>query len=96
MKSITSWVFLWLGISFAANCVPSFEDVLSFKDAFYNSETKTVVKVLMAPFFSVFYGVGILERYSDTFIVSVLLAVVFPQILNVLFPLFITISQMLS
>ena len=96
VKSITSWVFLWLGISFAANCVPSFEDILSFKDAFYNSETKTIVKVLMAPFFGVIYGFGILERYSVTFIVSVLFAVVFPQILNVLFPLFITISQMLS
>ena len=96
VKSITSWVFLWLGISFAANCVPSFEDVLSFKDAFYNPETKTVVKVLLAPFFGVIYGFGILERFSITFIISILFAIVFPQLLNVLFPLIITASQLLS
>lgn len=96
VKSITSWVFLWLGISFAANCVPSFEDVLSFKEAFYNPETKAVVKVLLAPFFVVIYGFGILERFSVTFIVSVLFAVVFPQLVNVLFPFIVTTSQMLS
>jgi hypothetical protein len=50
----------------------------------------------MAPFFGVIYGFGILERYSVTFIVSVLFAVVFPQIINVLFPFIIQASQMLS
>ncbi len=96
IKTVTSWVFLWLGISFAANCVPSFEDVLSFKEAFYNAETKTVVKILLAPFFGIIYGFSILERYSVTLIVAVLFAVVFPNIINVLFPVVITLSQMLS
>lgn len=91
-KTITSWVFLWFGISFAANCVPAFEDVLSFKEAFYDSETKSVVKVLLAPFFAVIYGFSILERYSLTLPVAVLFAAVFPQILNVFFPLFIALS----
>lgn len=96
IKSVTSWVFLWLGISFAANCVPSFEDVLSFKDNFYDSETKTIVKIVLAPFFAVVYGFGILERYSITFIISVVFAIVFPHIANIFFPVVTTISQMLS
>ena len=96
IKSVTSWVFLWLGISFAANCVPSFEDVLSFKECFYNEETKSVVKILLAPFFAVIYGFSILERYSVTLIIAVLFAIVFPKIVNVLFPVVITLSQMLS
>ncbi len=93
-KSVTSWVFLWLGVSFAANCVPSFEDVLSFKESFYNEETKPVIKILLAPFFAVIYGFSILERYSVTLVVAVLFAIVFPQIVNFLFPVVITLSQL--
>ena len=92
-KSVTSWVFLWLGISFAANCVPSFEDVLCFKEAFYNAETKTIVKVILAPFYGIIYGFGILERYSITFVVAILFALVFPKLFNLLFPIFNMLLQ---
>lgn len=95
IKTVTSWVFLWLGISFAANCVPSFEDALSFKDVFYTKDTNLFVKIILAPFFAVIYGFGILERYSVTLIIAVLFAFVFPQIFNVFFPIITTLSQML-
>lgn len=85
-KTISSWVFLWLGISCAANCVPSFEDVLSFKDAFYNNQTKLITKIIFAPFYGVIYGFSLLERFSLTLVVSVLFAMVFPQIFNLFFP----------
>jgi hypothetical protein len=94
VKTVTSWVCFWLGISFAANCVPSFEDVLTFKELFYNKETKTAVKVILAPFFALIYGFGILERFSITFVVAVLIAIVFPLLLNLLFPAFNQFSQM--
>ena len=94
IKTITSWIFLWLGISFASNCVPSFEDVLSFKENFYNKETKTVVKIILAPFFGLVYGFAILERYSITFVVAILFAMVFPQLFNLLFPMFNLFAQM--
>ena len=93
-KTVTSWVFLWLGISFAANCIPSFEDILSFKENFYNNETKKITKIVLAPFFGIIYGFGILERYSITFVVAVLFAMVFPQLFNLLFPAFNLFSQM--
>ena len=94
VKTVTSWVCFWLGISFAANCVPSFEDVLTFKEFFYNKETKTAVKVILAPFFALIYGFGILERFSITFVVAVLFAMVFPQLVNLLFPAFNLFLQM--
>ncbi len=87
VKSVSAWVLLWLGISFAANCVPSFEDVLSFKDAFFDEDTKPVIKILVAPFYAIIYGFSFLERFSLTFIISVLFAVVFPQLFNLIFPL---------
>lgn len=93
LKTVTSWVFLWLGISFAANCVPSFEDILSFKENFFNDETKTITKIIVAPFFGIIYGFGILERYSITAIVAILFAMVFPYLFNLLFPVFNVLSQ---
>ncbi len=92
-KSFSSWVFLWLGISFAANCVPSFEDVLSFKEAFFEKNTNLLVKIIVAPFFGVIYGFSLLERISVTLVISVLFALVFPQLVNIVFPVINIISQ---
>ena len=95
-SSALSWLFLWLGISFAANCVPSFEDVLVFKDAFYSKDSSIGAKILLAPFFIVIYGFSILERYSLTFVIAILFSIVFPQIFNMVFPVIIGISQILQ
>ena len=95
-KTISSWVFLWLGISFAANCVPSFEDVLSFKDVFYSKNSGLAGKIILAPFFGVIYGFALLERFSLTLVVSVLFAIVFPQIFNVIFPAITAVLQVIQ
>ncbi len=93
LKSILSWVYLWLGISFATNCVPSFEDVLSFKDVFYSKDTKLIVKVAVAPFYALVYGFSILERLGLTLFVAILFSIVFPQIFNKIFPAIILLAQ---
>lgn len=93
--SLSSWIFLWLGVSFAANCVPSFEDVLSFKDNFFTEGTSIGIKIVLAPFFAIIYGFSLLERFSLTFVIAILFAVVFPQAVNVLFPVINTFSQMI-
>lgn len=75
-------VFLWLGISLAANCAPSFEDMLMLKDALYGGSNK-VLKIILSPFFAVYCGCACLERYSLTFILSVLWAIVFPAVTSI-------------
>lgn len=95
-KTLTGYLFFWLGISFAANCVPSFEDVLSFKDFFYGKDSNVALKVILAPFFAVIYGFSFLERYSLTFLAAIGFAIAFPYIFSYLFPVIITIAQMLS
>ncbi|MBR2875569.1 MAG: hypothetical protein IKC01_00350 [Clostridia bacterium] len=84
--SVSSCIFLWVGISLLANCAPSFEDVLSFKDALYNDKTKGVVRVLLTPHFAVSYACAFLERYSLTFVLSVAFAFAFPTVFSLLFP----------
>jgi hypothetical protein len=93
LKSVLAWVYLWLGISFATNCVPSFEDILSFKDIFFDKATKTIVKIVVAPFYALIYGFSILERFGLTFVISILFSIVFPQIFNKLFPAIIFLIQ---
>lgn len=95
-KTLTGYLFFWLGISLAANCVPSFEDVLSFKDVFYGEQSNKFLKVVLAPFYWVIYGLSFIERYSVTFVLSIIFSVAFPYIFNIFFPLIISISQINS
>lgn len=83
--SLTSFGVLWLGISCLANCVPSFEDMLAFKDCVYGGSSKAL-KIIFAPFFGVVCAMTCLEKYSLTFILSIVYAVVFPYFFSLVFP----------
>ena len=91
--SIPSIVFLVAGISLLANCAPSFEDALSFKDYLYSKDTSLFVKILLTPHFAVSYAAAFLERYSVTFVLAILFAWVFPTLFSFTFPL---INQILN
>lgn len=95
-KTLTGFLFFWLGISFASNCVPAFENVLSFKDFFYSKDSNVALKIILAPFFAVIYGFSILERYSLTFVAAIAFAIAFPYVFSYLFPVIIKISQLLA
>lgn len=81
-----AYIFVWLGISCAANCVPSFEDMLSFKDNIYRGNNK-FLKVILAPFFAVICAGACLEKYSLTFLLSIGFAVAFPHFVQFVFNL---------
>lgn len=78
------YIFLWVGISCAANCVPSFEDMLAFKDCIYGGKN-VFLKIIAAPFFAVICVGACLEKYSLTFLLSIGFAAAFPQIVNFIF-----------
>ncbi len=83
--SLTSFGVLWLGISCLANCAPSFEDMLAFKDCVYGGSNKAL-KVILAPLFGVVCAMACLEKYSLTFVLSMVYAAAFPHIFSVVFP----------
>lgn len=85
--SFLGLLFLWLGVSLLANCAPSFEDVLSFKDQLYKKETSLFAKILLTPHFAVSYAFAYLERFSITLVLAVLFAVIFPTVFSFTFPL---------
>ncbi len=85
--SFVGILFLWVGISLLSNCSPSFEDALSLKDNLYKKETNLFAKIILSPFFAVVYAFSWLERYSLTFVLSIAFAVVFPELVSIVFPL---------
>ena len=93
-SSLFSWLNLWLGFSFAANCFPTYEDALNLRDKLYGQKGHTVAKILLAPYFAVFFGGAWLERYSVTFVTAGVFTACFPQLFTVIFPLVKDIWQM--
>ena len=89
-----AYIFIWLGISCAANCVPSFEDMLSFKDCVYGGKS-IFLKVIFAPFFAVICAGACLEKYSLTFLLSIGFAVAFPHIFSIVFSVFDIVGALL-
>lgn len=92
--SLQTYALVWLGISCYANCAPSFEDMLTLKDYIYNSKGK-VLKAVLSPYFAVVCGSAYLEKYSLTFVLSICMAIVLPKIVNLLFPVFDLLDQMI-
>lgn len=83
--NVLSYLFLWLGISFAANCAPSFEDMLAFKDSVYGRKN-VFLKIIFAPFFALFCVMSCLEKYSLTFLLAVAYGVCFPYVFGWVLP----------
>ncbi len=92
--SLQAYGLVWLGVSCLANCAPSYEDALAFKDFLFASKNK-VLKVVLAPFYAIVLTSSSLERYSVTFPLSIAFAIVFPKIVNLLFPIFDYLDQMI-
>lgn len=84
--SVFYYVTFWLGISCFANCTPSFEDVIAFKENLYSGEGFTR-KIILSPFFAVCYVMSFLEKAGITLLLAVGFSILFPQIFGYLFPL---------
>ncbi len=93
-QNIPAYLFFWFGISFAANCAPSFEDMLSFKDSVYHGKS-IFLKIIFAPFFAFFCATACLEKYSLTFLLAVAYGVLFPNIFGWLLPVLSFIQSFL-
>lgn len=85
-KNVIAYLFLWLGVSFMANCAPSFEDMLAFKDSVYGRKN-IFFKIIFAPFFGVFCAMSCLEKYSLTFLLAVAYGVCFPYVFAPVLPI---------
>ena len=85
-KSWMLWVLFYLGISFLTNLFPQMEDVLMLKENVYKKKSNIFVKVIVAPFYGIFYVGAQLERFGLTLLTSLGFAYALPYILGLFVP----------
>ena len=81
-----SWVTLYLGISLCANLFPQIEDVMMLAENFYNEKNGIIGKILVAPFYAIFFIGARLEKVGLTLITSIAFSFAVPTILGWFIP----------
>lgn len=85
-KNALLWFLLYMGIALLTNLFPQMEDVLMLKENVFNKKTNTAVKVIVAPFYALFYIGAQLEHFGLTLLTSISFAFVYPYILGTFVP----------
>ena len=83
---IFGWVCLYFGISLLTNLFPQIEDVMMLKENFFGKGKNVISKILVAPFYAIFFVGARLEKWGITLITSILFAFATPYILGTFIP----------
>jgi hypothetical protein len=83
---IFGWICLYLGIALLTNLFPQIEDVMMMNENFYVNNKKKFSKIIVAPFYGIFWLFSRLEKFGLTLITSVAYAVALPYILGLFVP----------
>lgn len=81
-----AWVCLYLGISILTNLFPQIEDVMMLKENFFGKGKNVISKILVSPFYAIFFVGARLEKWGITLITSILFAFATPHILGTFIP----------
>ncbi len=85
-QDIFAWVCLYLGIALLTNLFPQMEDVMMLKENYFNDKTKAINKILVAPWYGIFFLFARLERWGITLLTSIGFAFLVPVILGWFIP----------
>jgi hypothetical protein len=77
-----SWLTLYLGISLCANLFPQIEDVMMLKENFFINNKKKISKILVAPFYAIFFVGARLEKFGLSLLTSIAFSFAVPTILG--------------
>ena len=72
---------MYIGISLCANLFPQIEDVMMLKENFFINNKK-ISKILVAPFYAIFFVGARLEKLGLTLLTSIAFSFVVPTILG--------------
>lgn len=82
LTDVFAWICLYLGISMWTNLFPQIEDVMMLKENFFVSNDKKLSKILVAPFYAIFFVGSRIEKWGITLITSVAFSFAVPYILG--------------
>lgn len=81
-EDIFAWVCLYFGIALLTNLFPQVEDVMMVKDNYFSDKVKTINKILVAPWYGIFFLGSRLEKWGLTLFTSIGFAFLVPMILG--------------
>lgn len=81
-SDILGWICLYLGISLLTNLFPQIEDVMMLRENFFVNNDKKLSKILVAPFYGIFFVCARLEKWGITLLTSIAFAFAVPHILG--------------
>ena len=81
-KDVVAWISLYVGISLCTNLFPQIEDVLMLKENIYGDGKNIFLKIIVAPFFGIFYVGAYLEKWGITLLTSIGFSFAMPYILG--------------
>ena len=79
---VFAWICLYFGISLFTNLFPQIEDVMMVKENYFNDKTSVIKKVLVAPWYGIFFIGARLERWGLTLLTSIGFTFLVPTILG--------------
>ena len=86
LADVFGWICLYLGIALLTNIFPQIEDVMMMKENFYGKDGNKAIKIIVAPFYGIFWLFSRLEKWGLTLVTSVAFAVAMPYILGLFVP----------
>ncbi|MBR2454603.1 MAG: hypothetical protein IKB36_00965 [Clostridia bacterium] len=81
-----AWICLYLGISLCTNLFPQIEDVMMLKENFFANNDKKISKILVAPFYAIFFVGAKIESLGITLLTSIIFSFAVPTILGLFIP----------
>ena len=81
-----AWICLYLGISLCTNLFPQIEDVMMLKENFFANNDKKISKILIAPFYAIFFVGAKIESLGITLLTSIIFSFAVPTILGCFVP----------
>lgn len=81
-----AWICLYLGISLCTNLFPQIEDVMMLKENFFANNDKKISKILVAPFYAIFFVGAKIESLGITLLTSIIFSFTVPTILGLFIP----------
>lgn len=91
--NVFAWICLYLGISLLTNLFPQIEDVMMLSENFYKNNDKKLSKVLIAPFYGIFFVGAYLEKFGLTLLTSIAFSFAVPYILGWFVPAIYNLFQ---
>lgn len=83
---IFGWICLYLGVALLTNLFPQVEDVMMLSENFFANNEKKASKILVAPFYGIFWLFSRVEKFGLTLFTSVAYAFLMPYVLGLFVP----------